>query len=201
MMGGWTTAGGWRRWRWVALTLALLASAPALAGDEQVQVPIPLQASLLAKVAIYDQNFAARSGDTVNVLVVYKKGDGKSQRLAQQMRDALHELKIAADRPQKVEVEALLSPAMLASRCRDGRVAIVYLAPGFSATEVHEIAAALAGNDVLSASAVAADVAEGVVLGFEQISGKPKIVVNLKQAKSQNVLLSSSLLALAKVYR
>jgi hypothetical protein len=200
-MGTWTTARGRSRWRGVALTLALLGAAPALAGSDEVQVPIPLQASLLAKVATYDQNFVARSGDVVNVLVVYKDRDGKSQRLAQQMRDALHELKILADRSQKVEAAPLQSAPQLANRCRENHVAIVYLAPGFSAAEVRAIAGVLAGQDVLSASAAAADVAEGVVLGFEQISGKPKIVVNLKQAKSQNVLLSSSLLALAKVYR
>jgi len=78
-------------------------------------------------------------------------------------------------------------------------VAIVFVTPGF-ADDVDAIRGALDGVDVLSASAVADYVPKGVVLGFDLVSGKPKLLVNLTQAKKQQVDLSSDVLKLMKVY-
>ena len=44
------------------------------------------------------------------------------------------------------------------------------------------------GVDVLSVAAVARYVAQAVVLGFDLVSAKPTLIINLPQAKKQNVL-------------
>jgi hypothetical protein len=40
----------------------------------------------------------------------------------------------------------------------------------------------------------------GIVLGFDVVSGRPKLLVNLTQAKRQNVSLRAEALKLMKVY-
>ncbi len=67
--------------------------------------------------------------------------------------------------------------------------------------ELEALERALSGVDVLSVSAVPEYVSRGVVLGFELVSGKPKILLDLPRAKRQNVDFSASVLRLMKVYR
>ena len=45
----------------------------------------------------------------------------------------------------------------------------------------------------------AGDVPKGIVLSFDLVSGKPKIVVHLGQAKRQDVQFKAELLKLARV--
>jgi hypothetical protein len=44
-------------------------------------------------------------------------------------------------------------------------------------------------------------VRHGVVLGFELVSGKPKLFLNLPQANRQNVALSAEVMKLMTVYQ
>ncbi|MFX9089437.1 YfiR family protein, partial [Acinetobacter baumannii] len=77
-------------------------------------------------------------------------------------------------------------------------VAIVYLAPGLE-NDTPAIATALNGLDVLSVGASGAHAKQGAVVAFDLEEGKPKIVVNLGQAKSQHVALRSEVLSLARI--
>jgi hypothetical protein len=54
---------------------------------------------------------------------------------------------------------------------------------------------------VLSVGDVPEYVPDGVVLGFDLEAGKPKLLVNLDQARRQNVEFTSDVLRLMKVYR
>jgi hypothetical protein len=77
---------------------------------------------------------------------------------------------------------------------------VVYVTPDFD-SELDALGRALGGVDVLTVSAVPDYVSRGVVLGFELVSGKPKILLDLPQAKRQNVDFSAAVLRLMKVYR
>jgi hypothetical protein len=57
----------------------------------------------------------------------------------------------------------------------------------------------LVGLYIISVSPVPEDVARGIVLGFEVVSGKPKLLVNLPRARQQNVAFKPELLRLARV--
>ena len=52
---------------------------------------------------------------------------------------------------------------------------------------------------MLSVAADPGEVPKGIVLGFDLVSGKPKIVVHLGQAKKQEVSFKAEFLKLAKV--
>lgn len=179
-----------------ALALPLLTTSPALADDE-VAVPVPLQIELLLKVAGYDKNLPARAPSVVRVLILAKPGFAQSSRVGQAAARAL-EGKTTANRPVEISSLTFSTGAALTAKVKDDKVAIVYVAPGFDAAEMTTIAKALAGQSVLSAGAVTR-FSDDVVLGFELVSGKPKLVVNVKRARDQNVELSSQVLKIVRV--
>jgi hypothetical protein len=183
------------------LTRALLVGALALCGAafaEDARVPPRLQAELLAKVAAYDGRFAARARNGALVLVVVAPGAAESERFGDQIRAELGKQPRMGGVDHLEEIVRYSSAGELARVCRERRPAVVYLGPGLS-VQVALIAEALAGLDVLSVAAVPTDVARGIVLGFEVVSGKPKLLVHLPRARLQNVAFKPELLRLARV--
>lgn len=186
---------------------ACLALAAALGGcvlfehdarARDVEVPVRVQAELIAKVAGYDRNFAARAATKALVLVLVAKGDADSERVGGQMVQELAALPLVGGLPHVEEVVAFSTAARLAATCRERRAALVYVAPGLS-EQLAGVAAALDGVDVLSAGALGDDVERGLVVGIEVASGKPRLVVSLRQARKQNVSFKPELLPLARV--
>jgi hypothetical protein len=177
--------------------LALVA--PSTARAEDVVVPVTLQAELLAKVAAYDRNFAARAGERARVLILTKGSNAQSARVGSQVQSALAGLGDVAGLPHTEVVSAYSGAADLAAACKSKGYAIVYLTPGFDA-EVAAIAKALAGISVLTVSAIPGYVPLGMVLGFDTVSGKSKLLVNLTQARLQSVSFKAEILKLMKVF-
>jgi hypothetical protein len=167
---------------------------------EDIAVPVALQVELMVKVAAYDNNLPARAGDKVRVLVVTRPGSGDSTRAAAELTGALAGKATIAGLPHEETSVSFGDASALASACRSGHTAIVYLTPGFSEVEIADVARALEGVDVLSVSAVPGYVPRGIVLGFDLVSGKPKLLVHLTQARKQRVALSADVLKLMKVY-
>jgi len=178
------------------LLATLLVAWPTFA--EEVAVPIGLQAELVAKVAAYDRNFAARAGERVQVLLVTRAGDGESVRTAAHMESALKDMKEIGGLPHEETTVAYGGAKALADAVKARKVAIVYLTPGLG-TELEAIRDALAGVSVLSVGAIADFVPKGAVLGFDLVSGRPKLVVNLTQAKKQDVAFKAEVLKLMRV--
>jgi YfiR/HmsC-like len=176
----------------VGLTLTDLAEA------EETRIPARLQAELLAKVAAYDGRFLARAGARATVLVVVAPDVADSERFGAQIRAELSKQPKIGGIEHMEEVVRFSTPAELSRLCKERKVALVYLAPGLS-DAAQSIATALTGMDVLSVSAMPDDVAQGIVLGFELVSGKPKLLVHLAQARRQNVAFKPELLRLARV--
>src|SRR5262249_26044655 len=195
------SAGGYdRRARWVALIVAAaLLLFPSASSAEDVTVPISLQAELLAKVAEYDRNFTARAGDRVHVLLIVKPNNADSAYVASQMEAALSRISQIVGLPHDETILPYPGAAELAKLCRARHAAIVFFGPGFR-DDIDAIRTELNGVDVLSATGVPNYVAGGVVLGFDVVSGRPKLLVHLTQARRQNVSLRADVLKLMKVY-
>jgi hypothetical protein len=183
----------------LAALLAGLCAWPRRLLAEEAAVPISLQVELLLKVAAYDKNLTQRGAARVGLLVLVKQGDPDSGRSAAQARLALSKvtdiLGLPLDSTSAVHGDA----AALAKQLRAANVAILYLMPGFSESELAAIAEACSGVSVLSAGALARYVERGSVLAFDLVGGKPKLLVNLTRAKKQQVELSSSVLKLMRV--
>ncbi|MCA9626082.1 MAG: DUF4154 domain-containing protein [Myxococcales bacterium] len=179
--------------------VCLALCAPRLVWAQSIRVPVDLQVKLLGKVAPYDRHFKARVADRVEILVVRRSGDPLSKRTSGEMVRELGKLDDIGGKPLRVRVHDYEKPAALRSVVADDGIAILYFTPGFH-DSVQDIASELDGSDVLSVASVASDV-PGMVLGFDLVSSKPKMLLDLQQAKRQNIAFRSKVLKLMKVYR
>lgn len=185
----------------VALLVAMFELAlTGRSSAADVQVPFVLQASLMAKVAGFDRNFAARAGSKALVLLVTAPGDTDSARAALAMKSALSELSKIGDVPHEEEIVSFTSVSALADLVRSRKASIVYFGPGFG-RQVPAIREAFSSLSVLTVGALAEYVPGGIVLGFDLVSGHPKLLVQLEQARRQQISFPASVLSLMKVYR
>jgi hypothetical protein len=182
--------------RFVGFVVLLTAPAFAVAADE-IEVPIEIQAALVAKLAAYDRSLKARAGDKVLVLIVTRDGDPESQKVAKAVANSVESKEILG-LPVVSEIAIYKDASTLAADCKAKRAAIAYLTPGLGA-EVEKIAKSLEGADLLTVSAVAEYVEKGAVLGFSLASGRPKMLFHLAQAGRQNVKLPPNVLSLMKM--
>lgn len=184
----------------VALALALNFLVIASGWASGVATPPSVQASLAAKLANYDEGFAARAGSVAHVVVVSRKGDAASVRTATAFREAIRNAPTVGGLPHE-EVDLVYStPAALVDAVRRHRAAMVYFSEGFEDLG-EEIGTALDGVNVLSLAAEVGAVEKGIVVGFDLVSGQTKLLVNLHQAEKQGVRLSTDLLRLAVIVK
>jgi hypothetical protein len=181
----------------VGLVLASGAfGAAGFAGE--VSVPVERQVALMVAAAGSDRNMASRAGGKVRVLVVSKAPDGPARRSVSSFLSALKGRRRIAGLPHEESSVPFTSAAALAELCRTQRIAIVYLTPSVDG-DVAAIAQALDGVSVLTVAASADAVPKGAVIGFDLVSGRPQMVINVEQAKRQKVQFDHGVLELAKV--
>jgi hypothetical protein len=173
------------------------AWAPSEAWSDEM-VPFAKQVELLAKVALYDRNFAARAGARVRAAVLLKAGNDTSERAAGKIVQALSQAGFG-DLGCDATTDRYEGASAVAAACKDRRLCLVYLTPGMT-DEAAGIADALDGADVLTVGADPAYVPLRTVLGFDLVSGKPKLLAHLTQARKQNVDFKAEVLKLMKVY-
>src|SRR5262245_51107243 len=118
-----------------ALGTLLVGSLPRRAlAQEDVAVPVPLQMDLLLKVAGYDRNLPARARGTVRLMILTKRDDSRSKNVGEQAARALSG-KDVKGMPTEIVTQMFGDGPALTERVRDGRVAILYAAPGFGPRE------------------------------------------------------------------
>jgi hypothetical protein len=181
-----------------ALVALPLFFAWGASGADEIPVPLDLQAQLLSKVLTYDRSLASRAGDRVRMLLVGKPSDPTSMPGIRQMRQALGALDTLGGMQHEEDVIEFTTPANLAERTKNGRFSVVYLGSGFHG-DVENIRAALEPFAVLTVSANPEDVSRGIVLGFDLVSGRPKLVLHLTQGRKQRIDLSSDALKLMRI--
>lgn len=177
-----------------------LVLVPSEALAEDAPVPAALQMKLLVKVAGYDKGLPDRAGAKARVAIVRKAGDSDSEHIAEQARAALGDYEEIAGLPLEVSTLEWKGAGAVKAAISSDRLAVVYFASGFDDADVDAIVKALDGVDVLSAAAVPTTVPRGIVLGFDLVSSKPKLLLQLSQARKQNVQLPADVIKLARVY-
>lgn len=160
-------------------------------------LPAGLQADLLAKVAGYDKNLRTRAGDTVKIVILTKSGDDDA-RWAAQVKSALEGKDRVAGLPHTEQVVVAGKLDAMAAQCKADRVAIVLVSASFLA-DAAALAAAFDGANVLTAAPDQELTKRGVVLGFELVSGKPRLFLNQALAARQGVAMSAEVMKLMTV--
>jgi hypothetical protein len=178
-----------------ALGLLLTSSAQA----QSASVPTSAQAELIAKLAGFDRNFKARAGGKAVILLAAMPDHAESMRAAIDMKAALARMPKVGDLAHEGHITTYSGATALAEAARARKAAIVYFGPGFE-KQVPALREAFSGVDVLTVGALPGYVPSGIVLGFDLVSGRPKLLVHVVQARKQNVAFPASVLALMKVY-
>ncbi len=178
--------------------IALLTVAELGRADDQL-VPIQLEAQLFAKVLTYDKNYPDRAGSMARVLLVMKQDHADSVRVAFQMQSALRPIPPIGGIAHEEILVPFGNAAALAELVRTSGAAAVFFGPGFG-DDIDAIRTALDGINILTAGSVPDYVPHGIVLGFDIVSGSPKLLVHLTQAKRQHVALRAELLRLARIF-
>jgi hypothetical protein len=175
----------------------VLGVASTVSADE-VTVPIALQAQLLSKVAEYDRRFPERAQGYAHIVLVLKQGHRESTHVVSEMQTNLARIETVVGLPHRETVWAYSNASELAAFCKNHHASIAYFGPGLDA-DIDEIVRTFSDVDLLTVSSVAGYVDKGIVIGFDLVSSRPKIVVNLKQARQQMVDFRADLLKMARV--
>jgi hypothetical protein len=188
---------GWFTLAWLVVSLIVAPTRNARA--QSMAVPPGTQAELLAKLAGFDRNYAARAGNKAVILLVAMPGNSESMRAALEMKAALGRQEKVGDLPHEEQVVTHSSAEALVETVRARRAAIVYFGPGFE-KQIPALSSAFSSVNVLTVGANPAYVPAGIVLGFDLVSGRPKLLVHVLQARKQHVSFPASVLNLMKVY-
>jgi hypothetical protein len=164
---------------------------------QDVSVPLPMQVQLLATVADYDKGFAERANGKAKIVLLTSKNPD-SAKAANQIQGALGKVAQIGGVPHEESIVKFESGAALAAHCKSNGISIVFVMPGFQ-NEIGDIKNNLSNLNILSVASVGSYVQQGIVLGFDVISGKPKLLVNLPQARNQKVNFKAELLKMVKV--
>jgi hypothetical protein len=182
--------------RTVLLSLAALAIWGSARADTPT-VPLQLQVELCNKIIEYVQEPALLSLDRIRIGIVVKNGSPESMRAGAELKAAFDRAVIANGHAHEQSIIEWSNAKALAERARSGNLTVLYFTPGLDA-EIGPSAAALVGQRIVTVGAVDSFVPSGVVLGFELISGHPKMILNLRQAKRQEVVLRAAIIRLMR---
>jgi hypothetical protein len=187
--------------RWIgALVVALTAMMVCADSRADARLPLQLQAQLVGRLGTFDRNFQNRAGAVAHVLVVHRGGNAESRSEASSFAKATTGLREVGGLPARVEELEYTDGPSLAARCRSQKVALIYFAVGLE-SEMPRVASALAGVDVLTVGATAQHAESGAVVGFglDRREARPRLVLNLRSARAQNVEFKAELLKLARI--
>ena len=161
-------------------------------------VPLQLQVELCNKVIEYVQEPAVMSLDRIRIGIVVKTGVPESMRAGAELKAAFDRAVIANGHAHEQLIVEWSNARALADDARSRKLTLLYFTPGLDA-EIGPSAAALVGQRVITVGAIDSFVSGGVVVGFELVSGHPKMILNLRQAKKQDIVLRAAIIRLMRI--
>jgi hypothetical protein len=181
------------------LLVALLSSWPASsARAEDPAIPLQLQAELTAKVLEYAQSPSAQGLTVMRIGILVRSGSVESQHFATELKATFGRMAAIAGLAHEETVITWSTPAAFAEEARRRGLFAVYLTPGLRG-EIEAVSHVLEGIQIISVAAVDSYVAGGAILGFELVSGRPRMVLNLPQARRQGVAFRAQVMKLMRV--
>lgn len=178
------------------LSLGLIASAFARA--DEPTVPLQLQVDLTAKVLEYVREPVVQGADVLRIGILTRSGSVKSGLFAAELKTALGRVGPIAGRPHEELTLQWSGPDRLIADAKEKKLLVIYLTPGLD-EDIVAISRALNGMTLVTISAVDTYVAHGAILGFTLISGHPRMLFNLAQAKRQQVSFRAAAMKLMRI--
>ncbi|MBL8955170.1 MAG: DUF4154 domain-containing protein [Myxococcaceae bacterium] len=184
-----------------ALLLVLLFAPVAAQAAESEELPTELQAQLLSKMTTYVKGLAPAGATSLKVLVVYPgAADSPPTRAATAMVDALSKLGQMGTYKVDVKPQVFTDERALQAALATEKPQVVYVTGEHTTKSLGFVVAAVKSvGGVVSVSGTPSHVEQGVVLGFGAAEGRPRVLVNLKQAREQGVSFHNGLLRYAVI--
>ena len=183
--------------RSLLLCLAAVAMARPAWADSPT-VPLQLQVDLSTKIIAYVQAPPVPSLDRIRIGIVVKTSSPESMRAGAELKAAFDRTGPMAGKPHEQSIVEWSSAKELGEQSRSRKLTVLYFTPGLDA-EIGPSALVLAGQPIVTIGAVDSFVADGAVLGFELISGHPRMIFNLRQARKQEVVLRAAVMKLMRI--
>lgn len=180
----------------IAGAALLLLAVPMRAQDSGV--PIALQVELLGRVLWYERGLQKSPNKELRAIIVERKADPVSALAAAQWVAQLTRVKQLGGKRVLQRRAVFESAEQIGRVLQEERAYLACLTPGLGKVAA-ELSRVFAARGVLSVSSQGADTARGIVLGFELASGKPRILLNLTQARAQKLDFSAQLLRVVQV--
>jgi YfiR/HmsC-like len=165
---------------------------------DEPSVPLRLQVDLTVKVLEYAQQPALKEASVVHIGILIKPESAESRSFGAELRAVLDRVETIAGRPHDQSVVVWADGASLLGEAKRRSLAVLYLTPGLDA-EVPIVARALQASPVITVAASEAYATLGAILSFELVSGHPKMLFNLGQAKRQDVVFRAAVMKLMRI--
>lgn len=162
------------------------------------EVPIRLQVSLLDRVIPFDRNFGVRVHGQLSVVIVVDTSSEDSVRIGSQLQTEFSARESLGSYRIVVAAVTYRGTSALVESCQRLRAGIVYVAPGLRESTA-TLAHSLHGLRVLTVGVMPEQVTQGMILGAAVRSAKPRVLVNLGQARQQDVDFRADFLRMAEV--
>jgi hypothetical protein len=182
----------------ILLVVAILSLPASSVRAEDPAVPLQLQADLTAKLIEYAQAPSAQGLTTMRIGILVRSGSVESQHFGSEIKAIFGRMATIAGLAHEEVVITWSTPAAFAEEARRRQLFAVYVTPGLRG-EVPAIARALEGTPIISVAAIDTYVAGGAILGFELVSGRPRMVLNLPQARKQGVAFRAQVMKLMRI--
>ena len=169
---------------------------------DAMPVPASLQVPLLLKVLTYDRNYAARTGSSLRIAVIFSGANPDSFRARDEVLAAFEAFadKTVKNRPIRFSALEYSSNTQVEAAVRADQINVFYLTPGMRAYldgllrigRIHQI---------ITTTGVPEYVERGVAVGIGIKLDKPHILINLGTSKDVGSEFDVSLLRIARVIR
>jgi hypothetical protein len=191
----------------ICLGVSLLVESSGLAAlaadaDDEEEVPPSRQAVIVLRAMAYDGNLKARARGAIDIGVVYKKGNARSEQTAATMTKAFGALSATqvAGLPIAVSRLAFAGAEALGKSIAEAGIDMLYVCDGLGA-ERDAITGVTRRMKVLSVGKERRQVHQGLSLGVFQVDGRTVIVLNLQASRQEGAAFAADLLRLASVIR
>jgi hypothetical protein len=164
---------------------------------QQITVPVNIQYQLLAKSLPYVKFLATKPEGVCKIALIYQSKNRMSVEAKTEFENMFSSTPCRLGvRPIEIKPFDLSESIKLEDALRDAMIA--YITP-LRAVDIGKIVTLCKMMNVLSVDAVAEEIRQGVILGFDVEGGKPKILVNLRSAEMSGIAFSADYLKLVKI--
>lgn len=179
----------------LAAVAALALARPEAARAQEMDVPLALQAALMARVIAFDRNVPPATRP-VRIIVVYQEGNRASTAAAHEIEKSLRKVMVG-ERPIEVRLVNIDSRDLTEALAAEQPFA-AYLTP-IRAVELGRIVKCLRAAQVRSFSGVPAYARAGIAVGIGALGDRPRLYINLSASRAEGADYQSALLQLAEV--